>query len=80
MEHIHGHELINLILQENRALSLEEVKELAENKIGKNVSYFTCSESAMDTEGMISFLLDRRKLVKINGGYVINTGEVCDHD
>lgn len=80
MQNVHGHELINLIAQQNRALSIEEIKELAVKNIGENVSFSTCSESSMDLNTMMKFLLDRFKLVEKDGGYVINFGNVCDHD
>jgi probable metal-binding protein len=64
----------------NKAMTLEEIKELAEGRIGKDVNYFTCSESSMDTDAMINFLLTRNKLMKVNDGFMINTGSVCNHE
>ena len=80
MTQVHGHELIRLIAQSNKAMTLEEIKDLAESRIGKEVSYYTCSESSMDTEGIISFLLSRNKLVQTNDGFMINMGAVCNHE
>jgi len=80
MEKIHGHELINLIIGKEKAMSLTEIRETADKNHGQNVSYYTCSESSMNIEQMIQFLLERRKLIKKDNGYVINSGEVCDHD
>ena len=80
MEQIHGHKLIDLIARSNKALSLDGVKKLAYEKIGKNVLYYTCSEDSMDTDEMITFLLNGGKLVKKENGYVIDFGNVCDHD
>lgn len=80
MKKIHGHELIHLIIRKQKAMSLEEIKDAALQDIGQDVSYYTCSESSMNTDEMIKFLLDRRKLVKKDEGFVINRGEVCDHD
>ena len=80
MKKIHGHDLINLIAQKETAMSLQEIKEAAEKDLGQDVSYFTCSESSMNTDEMIKFLLDRHKLIKKDMCYVINLGEVCDHD
>ena len=79
MQKIHGHELIRLIALSNRVMSLEEIKDLAESRIGKDVHYYTCSESSMDTDAMISFLLKRNKLVQRAGGFTINLGAVCNH-
>ncbi len=80
MKQVHGHELINLIIETRKALSLDEIRELAENNIGKEVSYYTCSADSMNTDEMISFLLNKQKLIGRNGAYMIDTGEVCDHD
>jgi len=80
MEKIHGHELINMIAGKEKAMSLQEIKETAEKDLGQDVSYYTCSESSMNTDEMIQFLLERHKLIKKDTGYVINFGEVCDHD
>ena len=77
---MHGHELIRLIAQMNRSMTLEEIKILAESRIGTDVSYYTCSENAMDTNAMISFLIDRNKLVKTDHGFRINLGNVCNHE
>jgi len=80
MEVVHGHQLIGLIIQQNRPVTLTEVKTLAEKYIGTEVSYYTCSEQGMNTEQMIQFLLNRRKLIEREGGYVIDTGEVCSNE
>ena len=80
MNKIHGHELIHLIIRQNRVMSLEEIKDAALQNIGQDVSYYTCSETSMNTDQMIQFLLDRQKLVKKGDGFVINRGEVCDHE
>ena len=80
MKEIHGHELIKLLLEINKPLTLDEIKELAITRIGENVTYYTCSESSMNTEGMINFLRARNKLIKKDGGFMINIGEVCEHD
>lgn len=80
MEEIHGHELIGLIAQQGRAMSLEEIKAMAEKEIGANVAYYTCSLSGMDTDAMIAFLLNRKKLVQNGNGWVLDTGNVCNHD
>lgn len=79
MKEVHGHELINLILKENTPKSIKQIQELAIAKIGENVVYYTCSESSMNTIEMINFLLERNKLIKKGTGYIINTGEVCEH-
>ena len=80
MESVHGHELINLIAQANKPLTIEEIKEMAQTKIGNDIRYYTCSDSSMDLDEMINFLLVREKLIRKNEGYMINFGNVCDHD
>ncbi len=80
MEKIHGHELINLIVRKEKEMSLQEIKETAVKDLGQDVSYYTCSNSSMTTDEMINFLLVRHKLIKKDNGYVINSGEVCNHD
>ena len=80
MKRLHGHELIHLIVRQERSMTLEEIKETAETVFGDDVNYYTCSESSMNTDELIQFLLVRQKLVKNGLGYVINLGEVCDHD
>lgn len=79
MNNLHGHEMISLIIEQEKALSIEEIKELAIKELGANASYFTCSASNMDTDEMIGFLMDSQKLIKVEDGYVINTGNLCDH-
>lgn len=79
MNLVHGHELISLIIKKNRALSLEEIKEMAITQIGADANYYTCSRSDMDTDGMIDFLLSSEKLKKVCNGYLINHGNLCDH-
>lgn len=79
MKELHGHELIHLILEANKPLTLDEIKKLSEETFGKDVSYYACSASDMDIDEMITFLLTRRKLVNRGNGFVIDTGEVCDH-
>ena len=79
MKDIHGHELINLIDKQKKGLSIEEIKQLAHREIGKDVIYYTCSRNNMATDGMIAFLLDSRKLIPAENGYVINHGNLCEH-
>ena len=80
MRQVHAHELLNMIAEKNEPMTLEEIKNMAENTIGIDAAYFACSVSDLDTEGIINFFLERRKLEKKGSGYVINSGEICDHE
>ncbi len=78
MEELHGHELIDLIIRQNKPVGLEDIKKLAEKELGRDTLYFTCQHNNMTTDDLIQFLIDKEKLVPKDDGYVIVTKNICE--
>lgn len=80
MKQLHGHEVINLIVEANKPLTLDEIKTMADNTFGTDTRYYTCSASDLNTEELLEFLMKRNKLIKKGDGYVMDAGDICDDE
>ncbi|MFV0366422.1 MAG: YecH family metal-binding protein [Mangrovibacterium sp.] len=79
MKQVHAHELLKMIADKTVPMTLDEIKVMAINSKGDDAQYYACSVSDLDTDGIIDFFIERRKIIKKGNGYVVNFGEVCSH-
>ncbi len=77
---IHGHNLLNHILDLGGSESLTTLRKWAETSHGLDAHYHTCSAQELTYEGLLQFLLERGK-IEITGDRIFVIAEhVCTHD
>lgn len=75
----HGHDVLHFLLEAEQALSQAEISARVTERFGANARFHTCSAEGMDVETLLTFLLERGKIVPQDGGYVVVGHRICQH-
>jgi probable metal-binding protein len=75
----HGHEVMRMMLEAERAFSREELVAAIQERFGRDATFFTCSAEGLDAEGIVSFLEARGKFVGRPGEYGMSPDKICNH-
>ncbi len=76
---IHGHEVMHMIIDSQRAWPRQELIAAIQEKFGGDACFHTCSASGMDIEELIDFLEGRGKIVDHGNGFIATVDHVCNH-
>jgi len=79
MESIHGHEVIHLIAEADRAFSRQELVGVIATKFGANARFHTCSAEDLSADGLVGFLVERGKLFGDEHSLALDASKVCQH-
>jgi probable metal-binding protein len=75
----HGHDVLHFLLETEGALSVEEMHAQVIEKFGANARFHTCSAEGMDAKVLLTFLLQRGKIVPQDDGFVVAGHRICNH-
>jgi probable metal-binding protein len=76
---IHGHDVIHMITEANRAFSKEELVSEIDAKFGEGARFHTCSEENMNAAGLVEFLISRGKFTAEGPALSIDPSKICKH-
>ena len=76
---IHGHEVIEMIIDSGRPWKRQELLNTIAAKWGGEARFHTCSAEGMDATGLIQFLSMRGKFIESESGVVMDRTKVCNH-
>lgn len=76
---VHGHEVMNLMLEMGGGFSKESLKEAIIARFGADARYHTCSAQEMTAEELIDFLSTKDKFVETENGFNTQADLICDH-
>ena len=79
MEQIHGHEVIQMMLQSGKAYTLASLLTDIVATFGPDSLFFTCSAADLSPEGIIDFLQSKGKLVPCEEGFQTSPELMCKH-
>lgn len=79
MSHVHGHEVIEMMVRSGEAYSRNSLRAKIIEQFGSEARFFTCSDEGMTAEGLIQFLENRGKFHPVEDGFNINPDNVCKH-
>jgi probable metal-binding protein len=79
MEQIHGHEVIQMMLQSGKAYSRASLCQDIVAHFGPDARFFTCSADNMTPEELIGFLEAKGKFMPFEAGFQISPDRVCNH-
>ncbi|SDI62011.1 probable metal-binding protein [Ferrimonas sediminum] len=78
-ESIHAHELLNLIGEQDKPLTLPQIEDLAVNQFGAEARFHTCRLSDQSIEQILTFFVKMEKIATEGEGYALNRGNMCSH-
>lgn len=76
---VHGHEVLNLMLEMGGGFSKESLKDAIVARFGADTRYYTCSAQNMTAEELINFLSAREKFVETGTGFNTRPEKICSH-
>ena len=79
MEQIHGHEVIQMMLQSGKAYTRASLLTDIVAKFGPDSRFFACSAENLTAEGIIDFLQAKGKFVPCEAGFQTSAELICKH-
>jgi probable metal-binding protein len=77
---IHGHKLLNHILDLGGSEPLDALRLWAASTHGPDAQYHTCSAEELTFDSLMQFLLDRNKIEISDNRVRVIADHVCSHD
>ncbi|MGF1751660.1 YecH family metal-binding protein [Vibrio cionasavignyae] len=74
---IHAHKVLNLLRE--KPMSRDELVSLVEQQFGKDAEFRTCSREGFDLEALLSFFIEKQKVIEQQGVWQLNIERVCSH-
>mgnify|MGYP003110817385 FL=1 len=78
-ESIHGHQVMEMMLEHGESLTPQALKELMHAKFGAEAHYHTCSAQEMDADALIEFLEKKGKFIHSEAGIATAADRICSH-
>jgi len=78
-EAIHGHEVIDMIVQSGQAYTRDSLRADIVKRFGADARFCTCAAENLTAEELIAFLEARGKFRDAGTGFTIDQQQVCNH-
>ena len=79
MQQIHGHEVIEMMLQSGKSYTRPTLLNDILSTFGPDARFFTCSAENLTPEGLIDFLQAKGKFVPSEEGFQTSADLMCNH-
>ena len=79
MEQIHGHEVIQMMLQSQKSYTRASLVSDIVTRFGPQARFYTCSSENMTPEALIDFLQAKGKFVPHEDGFQTSADLMCKH-
>jgi probable metal-binding protein len=79
MQQIHGHEVIQMMLESGKAYTRESLRADIVATFGPEARFFACSADDMTPDGLIDFLQAKGKFVPCEEGFQTSADLMCKH-
>ncbi len=78
-EQIHGHEVMEMMIESGQTYTKESLKSEIISKFGEDARFFTCSAENMSAQEIIDFLETKGKFVSQEDGFKTDVDNICNH-
>ena len=76
---IHGHEVLEMMLDSNQAFTKPGLIAAIRSKFGPEARFHTCSANGLSAEELVDFLEAKGKFVPRQGGFQTAPELICSH-
>tara|TARA_Y100001956_G_scaffold59909_1_gene59478 strand:+ start:4194 stop:4427 length:234 start_codon:yes stop_codon:yes gene_type:complete len=77
MTEIHAHKVLNLLRE--KPMSEAELRQAVNQEFGEQATFRTCSLNGFDLDALLTFFIQREKIVLQDDKWAINLERVCSH-
>ncbi|MGF1784426.1 YecH family protein [Photobacterium swingsii] len=78
-ESVHAHNVLNMLLEDGADFSLDSLRQAVVALYGEDVRFHTCSLQDLTFDALLTFLLDRRKVIQDGDKIMANRERMCSH-
>jgi len=79
MTSIHGHEVLNMMLESDEQYSETSLVQAIDTRFGDNARFHTCSAENMSAAQLVEFLKNKGKFIPVNEGFSTHESKICQH-
>lgn len=79
MASVHGHEVLNMMLESAEQYSQLSLVEAINTRFGDDARFHTCSASEMTATELVAFLASRGKFIPAEEGFSTHESKICNH-
>ncbi|WP_193130222.1 YecH family metal-binding protein [Enterobacter hormaechei] len=79
MMSIHGHDVLNMMIESGERYTKESLVEAIHARFGEAARFHTCSASEMTAAELVAFLAARGKFIPAADGLSTHEGKICRH-
>ena len=79
MTSIHGHEVLNMMLDSDTGYSEKSLEQAIIAKFGEQARFHTCSAQGMTAMELVIFLAERGKFIPQEEGFTTHESKICRH-
>ncbi|MCG7584166.1 YecH family metal-binding protein [Photobacterium sp. OFAV2-7] len=79
MTQTHAHNVLNMLLAAETPYTVESLKQAVIAEYGEEVRFHTCSQQDLTFDALLTFLLDRRKVIQDGDTITANRERMCSH-
>ena len=79
MESIHGHEVLNMMIDSDEQYSIESLEAAIHARFGEQARFHTCSAENMSAAELVVFLHKKGKFIPRESGFTTVESKICRH-
>lgn len=79
MSSIHGHEVLNMMIDSGESFSTASLITAIEQRFGANARFHTCSQQDLTAAQLVDFLASRGKFIPSDNGFNTHSSKICQH-
>lgn len=79
MTSIHGHSVLNMMLDSDVGYSEKSLEQAIIEKFGEQARFHTCSAEGMTARELVIFLARRGKFIPQEDGFTTHESKICNH-
>ncbi|HEB4872876.1 TPA: YecH family protein [Kluyvera ascorbata F0526] len=79
MESIHGHEVLNMMIDSDEQYSIESLEAAIHARFGEQARFHTCSAENMSAAELVAFLYKKGKFIPRESGFTTVESKICRH-
>jgi probable metal-binding protein len=79
MPAIHGHEVMNMMIESQKTYTKEALISDITEKFGTEARFYACSADDMTAAELVQFLENKGKFMPTSEGFKTDSSKVCQH-
>ncbi|HEB0853632.1 TPA: YecH family metal-binding protein [Citrobacter braakii] len=79
MDSIHGHEVLNMMIESGEQYSNASLEAAITSRFGEQARFHTCSAEGMTAAELVAFLAAKGKFIASDDGFSTHESKICRH-